>query len=145
MEISSRGRYAVMAVCDLAAASDDRPVSLAEIAERLGISVSYLEQLFARLRKNGLVRSVRGPGGGYFLPRPSSDITVAEIFDAVAVAPAAPADDAPAGTGALWGTLGALTRNFLARITIEQVSTGHLPRADVMVIPTERQQRMAGD
>jgi len=67
MRLSTKGRYAVMAMVDLAQHSGGDPVSLAEIAERQEISLSYLEQLFAMLRKNGLVKSVRGPGGGYLL------------------------------------------------------------------------------
>ena len=67
MRLSTKGRYAVMAMVDLAQHSGGGPVSLAEIAERQEISLSYLEQLFAMLRKGGLVKSVRGPGGGYLL------------------------------------------------------------------------------
>ena len=67
MRLTTRGRYAVTAMLDLALHSQSRPVSLAEISERQTISLSYLEQLFSRLRKAGLVDSVRGPGGGYLL------------------------------------------------------------------------------
>ena len=67
MRLSTKGRYAVMAMVDLAQHSGGGPVALAEIAERQEISLSYLEQLFAKLRKGGLVKSVRGPGGGYLL------------------------------------------------------------------------------
>lgn len=144
MEINSRGKYAVMAVCDLSRAGDERPVSLAEIADRLGISVSYLEQLFASLRRAGLVRSVRGPGGGYFLAKPATDIAIADVFDAVAV-PRNANQDAPAGTGPLWSAVGAMTRDYLGRVSIEQVSSGHVPRADVFVIPIDREARMAAD
>ena len=84
MRLSTKGRYAVMAMTDLAKhEGTDRPVSLAEIATRQEISLSYLEQLFAKLRKGGLVRSVRGPGGGYRLSRIASDIRVADIIVAV--------------------------------------------------------------
>ena len=69
MRLSTKGRYAVMAMVDLAQHSKGEPVALAEIAERQEISLSYLEQLFAMLRKGGLVKSVRGPGGGYLLAR----------------------------------------------------------------------------
>ena len=64
MKLSTKGRYAVMAMVDLAQQSDGRPISLADVAERQEISLSYLEQLFAKLRRFGLVKSVRGPGGG---------------------------------------------------------------------------------
>ena len=83
MRLTTRGRYAVTAMLDLALHYDRGPVSLAEIAERQGISQSYLEQLFARLRRNGLVDGMRGPGGGYKLGRPSSAISVADVIDAV--------------------------------------------------------------
>ncbi|MBX6367555.1 MAG: Rrf2 family transcriptional regulator [Rhodospirillales bacterium] len=83
MKLGTRGRYAVMALVDLARHSEGRPVSLAEIAERQEISVSYLEQLFAKLRRCGLVRSVRGPGGGYLLAHPASETRIGDIILAV--------------------------------------------------------------
>ena len=83
MRLTSKGRYAVTAMLDVALNSETGPVPLADISERQGISLSYLEQLFSRLRKNGLVSSVRGPGGGYCLARPASQITVADIVRAV--------------------------------------------------------------
>jgi Rrf2 family iron-sulfur cluster assembly transcriptional regulator len=83
MKLSTKGRYAVMAMADLAAASDGRPVPLADIASRQEISLSYLEQLFARLRRAGVVSSVRGPGGGYRLARDASETRVSDIILAV--------------------------------------------------------------
>lgn len=83
MKLTTKGRYAVMAMLDLACAAGDKPVSLADISVRQEISLSYLEQLFAKLRKRGLVRSVRGPGGGYVLATPAMRITVADIIRAV--------------------------------------------------------------
>ena len=83
MRLSTKGRYAVMAMVDLAQHSDGEPVSLAEIAERQEISLSYLEQLFAMLRKSGLVKSVRGPGGGYLLARDRRETRIADIILAV--------------------------------------------------------------
>ena len=83
MKLSTRGRYAVMAMVDLAQRGGEGPVCLAEIAERQEISLSYLEQLFAKLRKGGLVRSVRGPGGGYRLSRSAADTRIADIILAV--------------------------------------------------------------
>ncbi len=83
MKLSTRGRYAVMAMADLARSSGDGPVTLSEIAERQGISLSYLEQLFAKLRRNGLVVSVRGPGGGYCLAHDAENTRVADIIHAV--------------------------------------------------------------
>ncbi len=83
MRLTTKGRYAVTAMLDLAIHDDQGPVTLADIARRQGISLSYLEQLFARLRKRGLVRSSRGPGGGYRLGRAAEDIAVGEVIGAV--------------------------------------------------------------
>lgn len=83
MRLTTKGRYAVTAMLDLALHHADGPITLADIAERQGISLSYLEQLFARLRKKTLVRSVRGPGGGYVLARGVEQIHVAEVISAV--------------------------------------------------------------
>jgi Rrf2 family iron-sulfur cluster assembly transcriptional regulator len=83
MKLTSKGRYAVTAMLDVALHSRNGPVSLADISERQEISLSYLEQLFARLRKEQLVSSVRGPGGGYKLGRPANDIAVGEVIRAV--------------------------------------------------------------
>ncbi|MBC6905715.1 Fe-S cluster assembly transcriptional regulator IscR [Saccharophagus sp. K07] len=83
MRLTTKGRYAVTAMLDLALHSSDGPVSLADISRRQEISLSYLEQLFAKLRQNDLVCSVRGPGGGYKLKRPLEEVFVAQIIDAV--------------------------------------------------------------
>ncbi len=83
VKLSTKGRYAVTAMTDLAAHSKGDPVSLADIAERQDISLSYLEQLLCKLRKSGLVKSVRGPGGGYRLSRPAAQTRVADIILAV--------------------------------------------------------------
>ncbi|ARB44971.1 MULTISPECIES: Fe-S cluster assembly transcriptional regulator IscR [Alcanivoracaceae] len=83
MRLTTKGRYAVTAMLDLALHADEGPVSLADISERQGISISYLEQLFAKLRRRHLVSSVRGPGGGYRLSRDSDDIDVASVIAAV--------------------------------------------------------------
>jgi Rrf2 family iron-sulfur cluster assembly transcriptional regulator len=83
MRLTTKGRYAVTAMLDLALHGQHGPVSLAEISGRQAISLSYLEQLFARLRRRELVSSVRGPGGGYRLGRDSDAIYVAQIIDAV--------------------------------------------------------------
>lgn len=83
MRLTSKGRYAVTAMLDVALHSHEGPVPLADISERQGISLSYLEQLFSRLRKNELVSSVRGPGGGYQLSRDMRGIQVAQVIDAV--------------------------------------------------------------
>lgn len=83
MKLTSKGRYAVTAMLDVTLHAVSGPVSLADISERQGISLSYLEQLFSRLRKNGLVTSVRGPGGGYRLGRCSAEIAVSDVIAAV--------------------------------------------------------------
>jgi len=85
MRLSTKGRYAVMAMADLARRQTDaeRAVALADIAARQEISLSYLEQLFARLRRKGLVKSARGPGGGYRLARTAETTSIAEIVHAV--------------------------------------------------------------
>ena len=83
MRLTTKGRYAVTAMLDLALHAGSGPVALADISERQGISLSYLEQLFAKLRRNNLVKSVRGPGGGYCLSRSEAEVGVAEVIDAV--------------------------------------------------------------
>jgi Rrf2 family iron-sulfur cluster assembly transcriptional regulator len=83
MRLSTKGRYAVTAMMDLAIHDRNGPVTLADISSCQDISLSYLEQLFAKLRKSGLVKGVRGPGGGYRLARPGRDISIAQIIAAV--------------------------------------------------------------
>lgn len=147
MHLSTRGRYAVMAMLDLAelANSSDGPVTLAQIAERQRISLSYLEQLFARLRKGGVVASVRGPGGGYTLARGAAQISIAEIVKSVdeeidltrcksfyklnyPVAEPEPGKGCVAGkkcnAHALWDALGRQIELFLERVTLQAVLDG---------------------
>ena len=83
MKLSTKGRYAVMAMVDIAANSDGRPIALADVAERQEISLSYLEQLFGKLRRGGLVKSVRGPGGGYLLAHTAGETRISDIILAV--------------------------------------------------------------
>lgn len=83
MKLTSKGRYAVTAMLDVAIHAEGGPVPLADISERQAISLSYLEQLFSRLRKHGLVSSVRGPGGGYRLGRCSAEIAISDVIKAV--------------------------------------------------------------
>lgn len=83
MRLTTKGRYAVTAMLDLAVHATESPITLADISQRQGISLSYLEQLFAKLRKRELVSSARGPGGGYRLSRIADDINVADIVSAV--------------------------------------------------------------
>lgn len=133
MRLSTKGRYAVMAMADLARNGRERAVSLAEIATRQEISLSYLEQLFARLRKSGLVRSVRGPGGGYLLARGADQTSVAEIVLAVDEpirATRCQHRSLPQGcmmrgerciAHDLWEDLGAEIHAFLAGVSLEDV------------------------
>jgi len=83
MRLTTKGRYAVTAMLDLAVHATEGPITLADISQRQGISLSYLEQLFSKLRKRELVASARGPGGGYRLSRDATDINVAEVISAV--------------------------------------------------------------
>ena len=83
MRLTTKGRFAVTAMLDLAISEADKPVTLAGISERQNISLSYLEQLFSRLRRSGLVKSVRGPGGGYRIAKTLDQISVSEIISAV--------------------------------------------------------------
>lgn len=83
MRLTTKGRYAVTAILDLALHEDRGPVKLSHISSRQDISLSYLEQLFSKLRRQNLVESVRGPGGGYRLARPMAQISIAEVTDAV--------------------------------------------------------------
>jgi len=138
MRLSTKGRYAVMAMADLArngraSAGESRAVSLAEIAARQEISLSYLEQLFARLRKAGLVRSVRGPGGGYRLSRTPAETAVADIVLAVDEpirATRCSGQGTPRGcmaggerciTHHLWEDLGAEIHAYLSAVSLEDV------------------------
>jgi len=83
MRLTTKGRYAVTAMLDLALNAKEKPITLADISQRQGISLSYLEQLFSRMRKQGLVSSARGPGGGYRLSRDASEINIAQVIEAV--------------------------------------------------------------
>jgi Rrf2 family iron-sulfur cluster assembly transcriptional regulator len=136
MRLSTKGRYAVMAMADLALHGRERAVSLAEIAARQEISLSYLEQLFARLRRGGLVRSVRGPGGGYRLALAAEATQVAAIVRAVdepirATRCGKPAKGCMKGgakclTHDLWESLSREIEVYLARITLDDVLNGRL-------------------
>ena len=133
MRLSTNGRYAVMAMADLAAhEAGAKPVSLADIAQRQEISLSYLEQLFAKLRRGGLVKSVRGPGGGYRLSRASAELRIADIILAVdepitATRCQVGSTKGCTGTGArcvthdLWEELGRQIQVFLSSVSLADV------------------------
>jgi Rrf2 family transcriptional regulator, iron-sulfur cluster assembly transcription factor len=132
VKLSTKGRYAVMALVDLAANSKGAPVSLADIAERQNISLSYLEQLFGRLRRGELVKSVRGPGGGYLLQRGAASTRIADVVLAVdenlratRCTPGSPLgcakDSSRCLTHDLWEELGNHIYMFLSSVTIQDV------------------------
>lgn len=133
MKLSTKGRYAVMAMADLARMGAEGPVTLADIASRQEISLSYLEQLFAKLRRGGLVKSVRGPGGGYRLARAASDTRVSDIMIAVEepvdvtrcqhMAKGCLETGRRCITHDLWDELGRHIHLFLAGVTLEDVIT----------------------
>ncbi|MBL8550792.1 MAG: Rrf2 family transcriptional regulator [Hyphomonadaceae bacterium] len=133
MRLTSKGRYAVMAMADLAAnGGSRRAVPLQDIAERQQISLSYLEQLFARLRRAGLVTGMRGPGGGYRLARTAADMAVADIVDAVNEPIKATRCKEGSNKGCLgnegrciahdlWEELGRHIHGFLSSVSLEDV------------------------
>lgn len=112
MKLSTKGRYAMVALSDLALQPGDQLVTLGEISERQSISLPYLEQLFVKLRRAELVNSVRGPGGGYRLARPASDIRVAEILAAVDET----VDAMHKGAGASGGASGSRAQSLTNRL-----------------------------
>jgi Rrf2 family iron-sulfur cluster assembly transcriptional regulator len=138
MRLTTKGRYAVTAMLDLALHTSDGPISLSCISERQGISLSYLEQLFSKLRREQLVNSIRGPGGGYQLNRETCNINVAQIIDAVNESIDATscggAGDCQEGdfclTHHLWTDLSAQIHKFLSDISLAQL----VERKDVALI-----------
>ena len=124
MRMSTKSRFAVQAMTDLALRERSGPVALAQIAARQGVSLSYLEQLFSRLRRAGLVESTRGPGGGYTLGRRATEISAADI---VAAVEDDEGDDAEAGTRMqltreLWADLDAVMLRHLATVPLQQLA-----------------------
>lgn len=139
MQLTTKGRYAVMALADMARYGDGRAVSLAAIAERQDISLSYLEQLFARLRRAGVVQSVRGPGGGYRLAKGAGETSVSAIVRAVDEPLQVTRCREGGLTGCvrgerclthdLWAALGQRIESFLASVSIQDVVDGRLGAA----------------
>lgn len=126
MRLSTRSRYAVQALAEMASRSPDgRLLTLSEIAASGMLSVAYLEQLFGRLRRAGLVESARGPGGGYRLGPPAARITIAQVVEAVDE-PIGPDDLGNGPADALWCELGEQIRIFLAGITLADVVEGRV-------------------
>jgi len=134
MRLTTKGRFAVTAMADLAMRGEKSPVTLSAISERQKISLSYLEQLFGKLRRSKIVESVRGPGGGYYLAKPADKITIAEIIVAVDE----PLDATKCGgkgnchgennsciTHELWMGLNEKILDYLKAITLQQMVDNH--------------------
>jgi len=125
MKLSTKGRHAITAMMELALRDSQGPVTLADISVEQSISVSYLEQLFARLRNHGLVTGMRGPGGGYCLRRPAKEITIAEILSAVDDAMPArreriPGEEWPQSV-IMWNQLSTRIYDYLDGLTLAEV------------------------
>lgn len=132
MRMSTKAQYAVRAMVNLNLHSDGAPVALKDISVRENISLTYLEQLFVKLRRGEIVKSVRGPGGGYVLARPATDIQVDEIIDSVeeSLVPVSCMDakngcacDDQCVTHNVWHGLGEKIRTFLASITLDDLTS----------------------
>lgn len=152
MRLTTKGRYAVTAMLDLAIHRDQGPITLADISQRQGISLSYLEQLFSRLRKNGLVDSTRGPGGGYRLSRGADAISVAEVITAVDEKVDATRckgmqncqDEQRCLTHELWSDLSTQIREFLGGISLAEIVEKRADEASEAVILRQEHLRRAG-
>lgn len=147
MRLTTKGRFAVTAMVDLALRGDEGPVALAGISERQQISLSYLEQLFGKLRRHRLVDSVRGPGGGYCIARPLDQVSVADIIRAVDE----PLDATQCGgrencieehrcmTHDLWATLNVKMYDYLSSVSLgDLVAKQKLKAAGTMVVEDKR-------
>jgi Rrf2 family iron-sulfur cluster assembly transcriptional regulator len=151
MRLTTKGRFAVTAMIDLALHSGDGPVTLAEISERQKISLSYLEQLFGKLRRRALVSSVRGPGGGYNLAKPTDHVSVADIIVAVDE----PIDATQCGgkenchdehkciTHDLWVSLNERIFDYLRGVTLAQLVLQQQARAQDVKVMELKDQRAA--
>lgn len=155
MKLSTKGRYAVMAMADLAHHASGKPVALAEIAERQEISLSYLEQLFGKLRRAELVSSVRGPGGGYRLARPAADMRVSDIVLAVdePIKATRCTPGAPAGchshrgrclTHDLWEELGNQIYLYLSSVTLAEICERRILGTSRLVFSANRMDTTPG-
>jgi Rrf2 family iron-sulfur cluster assembly transcriptional regulator len=144
MILSTKGRYAVMALVDIASFGKNKPVKLFSISERQGLDQGYLEQIFAKLKKTGLVKSVRGPGGGYILGRHSSEISISDIMFSVEEniimtrcaknsGEGCLKDKARCRTHHLWEDLGDHIYRFLRDISIEDVCNRNLGKSSMTI------------
>ncbi len=151
MRLTTKGRFAVTAMLDVAMNASGGPVTLAAIAERQRISLSYLEQLFGKLRRSGLVDSVRGPGGGYQLARSAEAMTVADIIRAVDEPIDATQcggrenchDDRRCMTHELWAGLNAHIHSFLRGVTLAELVRRQAPRDGEVVVMQDRRASVA--
>lgn len=131
MRISIKVRMAVAAMVDLAAYSDPANITIKSIADRHKVSFAYLEQVFCVLRRHGLVKSARGPGGGYTLARPATEVTVADVF-AIMEPPLPPADACADGPpermgDTLWQAFDDCVHHYLQSVTLESLACGMRP------------------
>jgi Rrf2 family iron-sulfur cluster assembly transcriptional regulator len=148
MKLSTKGRFAITAMMDIAIHERSGPVTLVGISERQGISMSYLEQMFAKLRKGGLVEGIRGPGGGYRLARRPERISVADIIDALGDTMnlnrlkqhGSEVEEEPPLTEQLWQEFDQKLHDFLDGITLDQFAN-HPQVQKVMGKPDVRQYR----
>jgi Rrf2 family iron-sulfur cluster assembly transcriptional regulator len=154
MRLTTKGRFAVTAMIDVALHGSESPVTLAAISERQKISLSYLEQLFGKLRRHGLVDSVRGPGGGYNLARDADTLSVADIITAVDEPIDATQcggkenchDDRRCMTHELWAGLNAHIFSFLRSVTLAELVRQQQPRnGEVQVLKDQRHAPAHGD
>lgn len=152
MRLTTKGRFAVTAMVDLALRGDEGPVALAGISERQQISLSYLEQLFGKLRRHQLVNSVRGPGGGYCIARPLAEVSVADIIRAVDESLDATQcggeenchEEHRCMTHDLWTTLNAKMYEYLSSVSLaDLVASQHL-KPDGAVVAVLTDHRRAG-
>lgn len=149
MRLTTKGRYAVTAMLDLALHGDEGPVSLADISRRQGISLSYLEQLFSRLRREKLVASVRGPGGGYRLSRTSDQVFIADVVDAVNesldTTRCSHKGDCQNGemclTHHLWSDLSDQIHQFLSRISLADL----MNKREIQVVANRQDGKVAAE
>ena len=150
MRLTTKGRFAVTAMVDLAMRGGTSPVTLASISERQKISLSYLEQLFGKLRRHNIVESVRGPGGGYYLARPSSQISIADVIVAVDEPLDATKcggmanchDDRQCVTHDLWTGLNESIYAYLNAVSLKQVVDSQSADKQTGVIPVTLSKKM---
>lgn len=144
MRLTTKGRFAVTAMLDLTIRGGKAPITLSSISERQKISLSYLEQLFGKLRRNNIVESVRGPGGGYYLARPSNKITIAEIVIAVDEPLDATkcggmgdchGEKAPCITHDLWMGLNEKILDYLESVTLQHLVDSYNKKGNPVAAP----------